>query len=460
MFIEKYKKGVIELIKKYTRKEMGIVWSDQTKYQTWLDVEIAAVVGKANFEIYKRKIADEIKANANFTVDQIEELDKILEHDLQAFIEVVRSYLPEGLHRYVHEDMTSYDTEVPALALQFLQAGKILIAGMNKLIKTLRLKASEHMWTYCMGITHGKDAKPTTFGWRLCGYLEMLEKGKKKLKQALNATKEVKFSGAVGNNLTISPELELEVCRILGLKVRHAATQIVGRDVFARVLSEVATIGGIIEKMATDLRFLASSKMNEIREPRKPGQKGSSAMPHKRNPIILERMSGMAILLRSYASAGQELIKTLLERDIAHSCVERIIFPDAFILLDYILNKMTWIIGDMDVFRDTMAQHIVECRNLWASEEVKTFLCKNLDTDEVYKFLQTCAFEAEDEDKDFRDVLFKTPFPTKHETIDKLVDANELRNCFEFIKRLRKNLPTAYKRMELDESMALPPNIN
>jgi len=457
------------MIERYTPKRIGKTWGLGTKYCSWLTVELAAIEAKGNLGISKKEIFEKIayslgrvdfRGSDNEIVKSIGKREETLEHDMLAFIEDMRSYLPNELKKYFHEGLTSYDTEVPALALQFREVGKILIEDLNKLIIATRIKASEHAWTFCMGTTHCQDAKPTTFGYRLCGYLEMLENGKANLQNVLDQIMQVKCSGAVGNHMTISPELEAEVCRILGLGVRRAATQIVGRDVFARFLSECATLGGVIEKIATDLRLLAHSRVGEVMEPRKKNQKGSSAMPHKRNPIILERMCGLPIVLRGFATMGQELIRTWLERDIAHSSVERIAFPDATCILDYMLQKMTWVINGLEVNRKRMVENINASGGVWASEEIKTALCaKNINPDEVYKIIQKAAFKAVDKNRDFGTVLSETIVPSRQCLITDLLKDNELVSIFDFKGKLLYSLSKAYKRMEVNTRKCTHANV-
>lgn len=450
------------MITRYTPKKIGRVWTDKTKFQTWANVEVAVVQARNNLGIYEPGIIDQIRPLARIRAKEVKaiiELDRVIEHDLESFVRILRRLLPDHLRRYIHDGLTSYDTEVPALALQFLKAAEIILPDFEKLIKAVRYLASLHQWTFCMGITHGQDAKPNTFGWRVCSYLESLEESYSCLEQAFDRVRMVKCSGAVGNYLTITPEEEREVVRILGLRVRPAATQIVNRDVFARFLSEIAIVGGLIEKIATDLRLLATSGYREVQEPRKPKQAGSSAMPHKANPILLERMSGVGIVLRGYAAMGQELIRTWLERDIAHSCVERIAFPDATILFDYALQRMTWIMSGLKIFEDQMAQGINRSRGCWTAEEAKLLLAgKGLDTETVYTFLQSCAFQSFEEKRSFRDVLLESEFPGKGRFRDLVTDA-ELDGCFDFSSKLRERLPQAYMRMGLDPALALPSNL-
>lgn len=458
------------MIPRYTPKEMAPIWTPKAQFETWLNVELAVISARCRLGIYPggiiARIALEIPSTfmTDKRVEEILQRDREIEHDLQAFVDVVRWHLPEELRRYIHDGLTSYDTEVPALALQFAAAGKVLLDDIGKLIEALRTQASRHQWTYRMGSTHGQDAEPTTFGWLLCSYIEMLENGERALEQVLLDICSVKCSGAVGNYATISPELEAEVCRLLGLDVRQAATQIVARDVFSHFLSTVATIGGCIEKIATDLRLLATSAVGEIREPRRKGQKGSSAMPHKRNTILLERMSGMAIVLRGYAVMGQELIRTWLERDIAHSCVERIAFPDATALLDYMFQRMAWVISELEVNREAMAANIGRSRGCWASEEVKLLLeRKGYEPEDVYRHVQACAFAAFDGNgRSFHDVLLATPLPEREGKTAALADVvsqQELEDCFNFVSRLH-DLTQAYARFELDTSQALAPNVD
>jgi adenylosuccinate lyase len=447
------------VIKRYTPQEIGEVWTDQSKYQTWLDVELAVVSAKEKLGTYPSGTHQTISEVARFTVEEINELDKLIEHDLLAFVETVRKYLPSNQRSKFHEGLTSYDTEVPALALQFLRAGKIILRDLDSLIAAVRVKASMHIFTYCMGITHGQDAEPTTFGYRLCGYLEMLELCKENLINSLHQIEMAKCSGAVGNWATIAPDLESEILTKLSLRPRKVATQIVPRDVFARFLSEVAILGGCIEKIATDLRMLATTAYAEIEEPRKAKQKGSSAMPHKKNPILLERMCGMAILLRGYAAMGQEIIRTWLERDIAHSCVERIAFADATIVLDYMLQKMTWVMENLVVNRERMAQNIGRSYGCWASEQVKLLLCaKGIDPEAVYSYVQSCAFAAFKSRQQFHVVLEKTPLPSG-DPLWFAVSEAELLGCFDFKKQLEELHYIVEGRMELDLRIALAANM-
>ncbi len=257
--------GVREMIPRYTPKQMASIWTPQAQFRTWLEVELAVIQARCDLGFYSSDIITRIigvlGAPEEFMttemVEAIVERDKEIEHDLQAFVDIVRRALPEDLRHFIHDGLTSFDTEVPALALQFRQAKQVILPDLEKFMDALQELASRHMFTYRMGLTHGQDAKPTTFGWLVCFYIEMMEGVQARLVNSFERIEEVKCSGAVGNYETLSPELEVEVCRLLGLRVRRAATQIVARDVFATLLSDIAIAGGCIEKIATDLRLLA-----------------------------------------------------------------------------------------------------------------------------------------------------------------------------------------------------------
>ncbi|HAZ17097.1 MAG: Adenylosuccinate lyase [Parcubacteria group bacterium GW2011_GWA2_43_13] len=453
------------MIARYIPTQMASIWTLQSQFRTWLEVELAVIQARCNLGLYRQEVSTRITAvlgtpeefMTSEMVEAIIERDREIEHDLQAFVDIVRRALPEDLRHFIHDGLTSFDTEVPALALQFRQVSNVIMPDLAKFIAALRTLASRHMFTYRMGLTHGQDAKPTTFGWLVCSYIEMMEGAQERLINSFERIEEVKCSGAVGNYETLSPELEVEVCRLLGLRVRRAATQIVSRDVFANLLSDMATAGGGIERIATDFRLLATSPFGEVQEPRKQGQKGSSAMPHKSNTTLLERMSGMAKILRGYAVMGNELVSTWLERDIAHSCVERIAFPDATCLFDYMLQRMTWIVENLEVNRKAMAEGINRSRGCWASEEVKLLLeRRGIEPDTVYRMVQSAAFMVVGTGREFRDVLLEAYIGDKR--VSKLVSREELNTCFNFVASMC-HLQSMYARFNLDPSLALSSNV-
>ena len=447
------------MIERYTPKKIGRIWTLGMKFKMWLVVELAVIDARCDMGIYPADVGKKIRKLAKFRVRDIVELDKKIEHDLIAFVETVRKTLPKHLRKCFHDRMTSYDTEEPALALQLIKAGEIILTELDHFINALRIMASKHMWTFCIGITHTQDAQPTTFGWRLCMYLEMMERAKMNLRVVLGQAKLSKCSGAVGNYGTIDPELEKAVLGNLGLRVRPAASQITQRDVIARIMNEIAVLGSNIEKMAIDIRLLSQTAVWEVVEPRKKGQKGSSAMPHKKNPILSERMSGMPRLLRGWAHAGMENIPTWLERDISQSSVERIILPDATSTIVYMLQKMTGIISRLEVNRDIMLKNIGRTRGCWASEKVKSFLCdQGFDTEAVYSFVQQCAFTVFEKRRSFKLILLSSRLPRRQKTLAELLGPKCLDQCFDYRTPLRQNLPAAYARNNLDISLALESN--
>ncbi|MDZ7798084.1 MAG: adenylosuccinate lyase [Patescibacteria group bacterium] len=447
------------MIKRYNPKDVARIWRLRSKFEYWLKVELAMIKARYQRGDYPKNVYKQIRKKARFKVSEVQAIDKIIHHDLQAFVDNVRSYLDENLRKYFHEEMTSYDTEEPALALQLLKAGGIIHRELKSLADCLREKASQHMWTFCIGVTHGQDARPTTFGWRLCSYLEAIERADENLAFILEQLREVKMSGAIGNYLTIDPELEEEALRILNLKVRPAATQITLRDNIARFLAEIAVIGSCLEKMAVDLRHWSKTSTLEIQEPRSKKQKGSSAMPHKKNPIILERLTGQSRLLRANALVAMENIATWEERDISQSSPERIILPDATGLVVYMLRQMNWVISHLVVFRERMALNIDRTNGCWASEEVKTLLADTgINPEDVYRLVQTAAFRAMEEDTSFMQSVLQASIPGSGQVVAEVVSAEKIRGCFNFQSRLHEVLPRVYQRFNLDPDRALPDN--
>lgn len=448
------------MIERYSPAKIKRIWTLWMKFKMWLKVELAVIDARCAMGIYPADVGKKIRKLAKFKVRDIIELDKKIEHDLIAFVEVVRASLPKELRKYVHDGMTSYDTEEPALALQLKSAVRVIHDELSAFINAISHMASKHMWTYCIGITHTQDAQPTTFGYRLCVYLEMMERSRTNFEFLLGQVELSKLSGAVGNYGTINPKLEKQVLQKLRLRVRPAASQITQRDIIARLLNEIAVLGSDIEKIAIDIRLLSQTAAWEVVEGRKKDQKGSSAMPHKKNPILSERMSGMARLLRAWAHAAMENIATWLERDISQSSVERVILPDSTITIVYMLQKMTGIISQLEVNRDIMRKNINRTRGCWASEKVKLYLCdQGFDTEQVYTFVQQCAFRAFEEKRSFKSILLSSKFPGQRKTIAEKFGNKCLNKCFDYRGPLRKHLPEAYRRNDVISShFTLKPN--
>jgi len=447
------------VIKRYTLPKMGRLWTLRKKFSLWLKVELAVIKARENLGEYPTGTYKRIKQAAWFTVRAIEKRDKEIEHDLQAFVDVVRSYLPPELQAKFHDLITSYDDEDPALAMLMLAALDNIVKSVDTLIESLTKLASQHMWTYCMGVTHGQDGEVITYAGRLCVYIDGLVTSAATLEFIRDQLAATKCSGAMGNYGSISPELEAEVCKILKLKVRPAASQIVLRDAIARFMCEIAILGSVLEKMALDNYILGQTAYREVIEPRKKKQKGSSHMPHKKNTILNERVRGMARILRGNTDPAIEDVATPLERAIEQSSVERIILPDSTILIHYMLNLMTKIVSGMDVRREQMAQNIGRTHGCWASGAVKGVLGdEGFDPEEVYRFVQECAFAAMEQGRPLLDILLETKFPGKRKSLRELIDPAKIEACFDYKSALVRNMPVVYKRNGLDESLALEPN--
>lgn len=457
------------MIKRYSPKRISRIWLLLRKFKMWLKVELAVIQAKENLGIYSPGTHARIKKQAKFTVREIEKREAEIEHDLQAFVDTVRKYLPPELAARFHELITSYDTEDPALALLLLLALDEIVRDLDALDASLVTVANLHQWTFCMGITHGQDGKVITYAARLLVYLDGIRQSRKMLLVIRDQLSMTKCSGAMGTYDSVSPELEAEILRILGLTVRPAASQIVLRDAIARFMCEIAVLGGVLQKMALDNFILGQTAYREVIEGWKKKQKGSSAMPHKKNTIMNEREQGMPRVLRGNAHAALENIATPLERDISQSSVERIIIPDSTILISYMLQLMTKIVSGMEVRRGQMRDGISRTYGAWASEKIKTVLGQLLCTtesgytpDDVYYFVQACTFRAVDTKQDLEGILHDARFPQLDDEscplLRELIDPRALDPCFDFKSPLEQNMPTVYARNGLDPERALAPN--
>lgn len=448
------------MLKRYSRSAMADFWTDSAKFKRWYDVERAAIRAKVEMNMFPANVLEQFPEMILIDADRINEIDKQIEHDLLAFLMYVYTQIPAEFQHFLHEDMTSYDTEEPALGLILRDVGQVLDVDLDRLECALRHRAGQSYRIYKMATTHGQDGEPDVLVHTFCVFLDAVISARELLRAATLRVQRVKFSGAMGNWLNITPELEARVVSILGLEARAANGQITLRDNIANFLSVVGIIGGILEKFATDMRLHATTAYGEYREPRKAGQKGSSAMPHKRNTILLERISGQAIALRGYAVMGQELIRTWDERDICHSSVERICLPDATILLDYMLDKMTWVVEHLEINVGRMAENIGRTHGCWASENVKSMLGRlGYESNAVYKFVQACAFQAMDSRTSFRQVLGQTVFEPAGKPLGELVTADEIDACFSFADKLATAQRVLAERFKLDIHEALPSNL-
>jgi adenylosuccinate lyase len=393
------------VIARYTREQIGAVWTQQRRMETWLAVELAATDAWAEEGVVPREAATACRSNASFTVEAVEEREKVTNHDVAAFVDVVADSVgPEG--RWVHYGLTSSDVLDTALALQISEAGLILLHGATAYRDALVRRAFEHRDTLSVGRTHGVHAEPTTFGLRLAGFAFEADRNLKRLSSAIEGAAVGKLSGAVGSYASIPPSVEARVMEGLGLRREDVSTQVVPRDRHAELLSAIALAGAGIERFATEVRNLQRTEVREVAEPFGAGQKGSSAMPHKRNPIVSERLSGLARVLRGYAQTGLENVALWHERDISHSGAERVILPDATILLDYMQHAAARIVEEMTVDTERMRANVELTHGALFSQRALTALVESgMGRDDAYRIVQRAAQRAFDEGVEFRELI-------------------------------------------------------
>jgi adenylosuccinate lyase len=392
------------MIDRYTRPQMGRVWSEENKYDKWLQVELAVCEAWAERGVVPKDVLPKLR-EARYNLDDIARYLPEMHHDMTVFLRSLADSLgPES--RYIHLGLTSNDVWDTGLALQLMEATELLEQDLRALTDAVREKALEHKDTVCIGRTHGVHAEPTTFGLKLAAWWDELRRQGHRLTQAKETVSVGKISGAVGTHATVPPEVEADVCGRLGLLVEPISTQIVHRDRHAHYVSTLALIAASLEKFATEIRHLQRTEVLEAEEPFAEGQTGSSAMPHKRNPEKCERASGLARLFRGYASAALENVALWHERDISHSSVERIILPDACILLDYMLDMFAWIVRGLRVYPENMKRNLELTQGVIFSQRVLLALIdKGLAREEAYKLVQRNAMRAWGERTPFLDLL-------------------------------------------------------
>jgi adenylosuccinate lyase len=393
------------LIERYTRPEMGAVWTDQARMDAWLQVELAGVEALAEQNIVPADDARTVKERASFTVDEVREREKLTDHDMAAFVDVVAQSIGET-GRWVHFGLTSSDVLDTALSLQIRRAGEIVITGARAYRDALKTKAFEYRDTITVGRTHGVHAEPTTFGLKLAGFAFEADRNLKRLQEGFDACAVGALSGAVGTYASNGPEFEQIVLDKLGLRREDVSTQVIPRDRHAQLLNAIALAGAGLERYAIEMRHLQRTEVREAEEPFRAGQKGSSAMPHKRNPITSERITGIARLLRSYSSAGLEDVALWHERDISHSSVERVILPDSTILLDYAQSLATRVVEGMTVHTERMAANLDATHGALFSQRALLALVEaGHSRDDAYRIVQENAQRAWDTGTPFRELL-------------------------------------------------------
>ncbi|MEP7216035.1 MAG: adenylosuccinate lyase [Anaerolineaceae bacterium] len=397
------------MIPRYSRPEMAALWSDQAKFQRWLDVEVAACEAWADLGQIPKEAAEKIRRDASFSVDKINEYIAITHHDVTAFLRSVAESLGEE-GRYVHFGLTSSDVWDTATGLQLRDACDLLLVDIDRLSAVLERQAVRYRDTLCAGRTHGVHAEPTTFGLKLTVWVDEMRRNRKRLESAREAIAVGAISGTVGTHASCPPELEEIVCKTLGLGIENASTQVIQRDRHAQFVTTLAIIGASLEKFATEIRALQKTEVREAEEPFDEGQTGSSAMPHKRNPELCERVTGLARVLRGYAVTSMENIALWHERDISHSSTERIVFPDATLVLDYILTIFTGVMERLTVYPDHMKENLDRSFGLVFSQRVLLALIETgISRQDAYKIVQRNAMIAWKDHKQFLGLLLADP---------------------------------------------------
>jgi adenylosuccinate lyase len=414
------------MIKRYSRPDMANVWTQENKFKKWMDVELAACKAHVQLGNIPENSYQTIVEKADFNVDRIDEIESEIHHDVIAFLTCVAEYVGDD-SRFVHLGLTSSDVVDTAFSLLIQESGQILLSDIDQLMEALKHQADQYKYTLTMGRTHGVHAEPTTLGLKLTIWYEEMKRNKERLLKALDITNVGKISGAVGNYAHMPPKLEALVCQELSLNIAPVSTQVLQRDRHAEFITTLSIVAGTLEKMAVEIRGLQKTEFNEVLEPFSDKQKGSSAMPHKKNPIICERVTGLARVMRGYALTAMENQALWHERDISHSSTERIIFPDATIGLDYMFGLMTKVISGMRVNEDQMKQNIAKSYNVFFSQKLLLKMVqKGMLREDAYRIVQRNAHAAFDEKILFDDKIKGEP------QIKDLFSDDELDELFSF----------------------------
>jgi len=428
------------MISRYTRDIMGNVWTEENKLRKWLDVELAVCEAWNSKGVIPDKSLKVILEKADFDIKRVKEIERVTDHDVIAFLTNVAEYVGDD-SRFIHWGMTSSDMLDTANALLMKEAAGILMDDVRRLIDALGKRASEHKFTLMIGRSHGIHAEPITFGLKLAIWYEEMKRNLVRLERAAEEVSVGKISGAVGTFANIDPEIEEAVCARLGLGHAPVSNQIVQRDRYAYFMATLAVIASSLEKMATELRALQKTEVLEVEEPFKKGQKGSSAMPHKRNPILGERICGLARLIRSNSLPAMENVALWHERDISHSSVERVILPDSTIALDYILEKMIYVISGMSVYPENMMKNLEKMQGLVFSQYFLLQLTqKGITRERAYALVQRNAMRVWAEGRAFKDILLEDEEFREYftdEEIEKAFDYNyHVRNVDKIFARI------------------------
>lgn len=424
------------MIERYSRPQMASIWDLEQKFSYYLEVELAVVKAQVELSYFPSNVYEEIKKRAKFDVKRIDEIEAITRHDVIAFLENVNENVGRDFSFYIHKGLTSSDVIDTAFALQIKDASKIINDDLNNLIVAVKELAFKYKNTVCLGRSHGIGAEVITFGFKLLNLLDMLQRAKNRFNQALEDVLVGQISGPVGTYSNINPKIEEKTCEILGLKPAKISTQIIARDRHASYIQAIALIGAVIENFSIEIRHLQRFEVCEAEEGFSNGQKGSSAMPHKKNPIASENLSGLARVLRSNSIAAMEDIALWHERDISHSSVERVIFPDSTILIDYMLNRFLGVIQNLVIKEKNMLNNVDKYGGIIYSQSCLLKLTeKNMTREEAYKIVQKEALDAFSNNGNFK------------ENMKKHLSEEEISQCFNQDKYL-KNIDVIFERFK------------
>ena len=427
------------MINRYTLPRMRELWSQENKYLKWLEVELLACEANASMGKIPKSALARIKKKAKFDPKRIEQIEKKTRHDLLAFVTNVGEYVGEN-SKYIHLGLTSYDVVDTALSVLLKEAGEILLADLRSLSQQIKKKALKYKYTPMTGRTHGVHAEPITLGLKFALWYSETDRNIQRLKRAIEIISVGKISGSVGNYAHVAPEVESYVCRKLKLKPASVSSQILQRDRHAEFLTTLAIIASSVEKFATEIRNLQRTEILEMEEGFARGQKGSSSMPHKRNPITCERLSGLARVIRGYALSSLENIALWHERDLTDSSVERVILPDSTTLLDYMLIKFTQILKNLSVYPENMLKNLEKTKGLIFSQRVLMELTPKIGKEKAYQVIQSNAMKAWNTDKSFKELL------KKDKRLAKVITEKELDECFD-LKYYMKFVDQIFKRV-------------
>jgi len=430
------------MIDRYSRKEISQIWDLENKFRIWLEIEIAACEAHSEKGLIPAEDLKIIKEKSSFSVERILEIESQVHHDVIAFLTAVGEKVGPS-SRYIHYGLTSSDIGDTALSIQLIQSGEILVRELDKMSSALKALALKYKNTPCMGRSHGVHAEPTTFGLKMALYYEEFRRNKERIRSAIENVSYGKLSGAVGTFSNIDPEIETMVCKKLGLKPDPISTQIIQRDRHAEYMAALAITAGSLDQLATEIRHLQRTEVREVEEPFQKGQKGSSAMPHKRNPILCERVSGLSRVIKANMNVALDNMTLWHERDISHSSAERVIFPDSTIALDYLINRMIFILENLHVYPENMLENIGKTGGLFFSQSLLLLLIeKGMSREDSYALVQDMAMRVWKKEGTLQELCLKD------ESATKLLNRNEIDGIFNLDGYLR-NVDHVFRKIGL-----------